>query len=247
MGADLLLPLVDAVAPATRFRSSTQVGDLAAALAKAQGSFEAVGKDRENPHMRYRYATLASVLAATRKGLSQNGIAVTHEYNDGYLVTRLLCGEQWLESEARVALDQGKGLTQVQALGSALTYLRRYCLSGLLGVAPDDDDDGAGADGVVVDQGAPPRHETRPAPQQERREPARAAVAPQAAPVAAPAGPPDERVKDDETRAVLLLREARSVAELGQAGSEVQKLTLSSEARQRCLELYRELKAALQR
>ena len=32
-----------------------------------------------------------------------------------------------------------------QAVGSALTYLRRYGLSGILGLATDDDDDGAGA------------------------------------------------------------------------------------------------------
>jgi hypothetical protein len=63
---------------------------------------------------------------------------------DGHLVTRLYCGEQWIEGETKLALDTSTGRTPVQALGSAITYLRRYVLSSMVGVAPDDDDDGEG-------------------------------------------------------------------------------------------------------
>ena len=53
----------------------------------------------------------------------------------------------------------------MQALGSAITYARRYQLSAFVGVAPDDDDDGNAASGKVVAQKAQPA--AKPAPQVE--------------------------------------------------------------------------------
>ena len=39
-----------------------------------------------------------------------------------------------------------------QAMGSAITYARRYCLCAITGIAPEDDDDGAAAQAAVQAQ-----------------------------------------------------------------------------------------------
>jgi hypothetical protein len=53
---------------------------------------------------------------------------------------------EWIGSE--VALPSVPA--RVQELGSLVTYMRRYALAAILGIAPDDDDDGNAADGNGV-------------------------------------------------------------------------------------------------
>lgn len=133
----------------SELRTSEQLDALAAALAKAQGNIGTAAFDRENPHFRSRYATLESVYAACRGALAAQGLAVVQALADGptgrlALTTRLLhASGQWLESTVSVGLDKGGA----QALGSAATYLRRYALVSLVGVATGEDDDGEGAEG----------------------------------------------------------------------------------------------------
>src|SRR5699024_2235267 len=50
-----------------------------------------------------------------------------------------------LESETVIPPDvKLKGMNDFQVLGSAITYLRRYALSSILGIVSDADNDGAG-------------------------------------------------------------------------------------------------------
>jgi len=122
------------------------IGTLAAALAKAQAAIKGASKDTTNPHFKSKYADLASVWDACRKPLSDNGLSVvqfTQLYGeDRYpvLVTRLLhaSGES---VEGVTPLLMAK--QDMQALGSALTYARRYGLAAIVGVAPEDDDGNA--------------------------------------------------------------------------------------------------------
>jgi hypothetical protein len=130
-------------------KTSEQIGELAAALAKAQGEMRHAAKDAQNPHLRNRYADLASVLDACREPLARNGLSVVQpaESGDGVVrvTTRLMhASGQWIESELAIPYATGKGTSDAQALGSALTYGRRYGLSAMVGIAADDDD-GAGA------------------------------------------------------------------------------------------------------
>jgi hypothetical protein len=125
-------------------KRSETIGNLAAALAKAQGQMQHARKDAQNPHFHSRYADLASIvdaadpLAAAELCIVQ--IPSTPEAGLVAMVTLLIHSSgEWLESdELRVqARDAGP-----QAVGSCLTYLRRYQLAALVGIAPDDDDDG---------------------------------------------------------------------------------------------------------
>lgn len=129
------------------WEQSPDVAELFGALAKAQGEIEGASKDKENPHFRSRYADLASVWDACRAPLSKNGLCVIQQpFARGNLAgIRTQLGHasgQWIACVATTTpKDNGP-----QALGSCLTYLRRYALSAFAGVAPDDDD-GEGAEG----------------------------------------------------------------------------------------------------
>ncbi len=126
---------------------SAQINLIAAALAKAQAQIRSAEKDRENPHLKTAYATLASVWNAAREPLSSAGLSVTQpssysqERKSVLVETVLMHGSgQWIRSELELPVVK----VDPQGIGSAITYARRYALSALVGIAPDDDDDGTG-------------------------------------------------------------------------------------------------------
>ena len=127
-------------------QTSEQINEIAGALAKAQGEIKGAAKDSTNPHFRSKYADLASVWDACRAALSKNGLSVIQTPDttaDGvFLYTTLAHSSgQWIRSTMPVRPVQDTP----QGLGSALTYARRYSLASMVGVAPDDDDDGQAA------------------------------------------------------------------------------------------------------
>lgn len=139
------VPVKDMVPTAVAM--SPTISDLAAALAKAQAEIEGARKDSTNPHFRSRYADLASVWDACRAPLTKHGLSVVQlpDRRDAEIgVTTLLMHSsgQWISG--RISTVPGK--LDPQAVGSATTYLRRYALSAVAGVAPEDDD-GEGAMG----------------------------------------------------------------------------------------------------
>lgn len=128
---------------------STEINELAAALAKAQGKISHAAKDNVNPHFKSKYADLASVLDACRDPLSQNGIAVSQlpAKQDGswVLITRLIHSSgQWIQGEVPILSSK----QDAQGFGSGMTYARRYGLASVVGIAQDDDDGNAASQPV---------------------------------------------------------------------------------------------------
>lgn len=127
-------------------RHSEQLNDLAKALASAQGAMEAAKKDKNNPAFgkASKYADLASIWDAVREPLSKHGLSVvqlpfTDEQGRVNISTLLMHSSgQWIE--ASYALSPTKN--DPQGFGSAITYMKRYALTGM-GVAPEDDDGNA--------------------------------------------------------------------------------------------------------
>lgn len=122
--------------------SSPEIKEIAEALALAQAEVDTASKDRINPHFGQRYATLASVWDACRAALTKHGISVlqspTAEGARVTLTTMLMHKSgQWFRD---VITLQARDASP-QAVGSAITYARRYALSAMASVAPDDDDD----------------------------------------------------------------------------------------------------------
>ena len=127
--------------------------ELNTALAEAQGAFPAISKDRTvtvrpktSAPYSYSYATLSGILAAVRPALKANGLALVQLLEDD---GRGTCLRTELRHAGGAVLAASFPLPQVppdpQALGSLLTYLRRYAITAILGIAADEDDDGAAA------------------------------------------------------------------------------------------------------
>lgn len=151
-----------------RAESSSELGELFAALAKAQGQVETAFKDGENPHYNSRFADLDAVWRACRTALSDNGLSVIQLPRTGYrgdaraVTVRTQVGHasgQWTSCELSAEVRD----FMPQTVGSAITYLRRYSLMSMVGVAPGDDDDGEGAQGR-----RPGKALERPSPQPQK-------------------------------------------------------------------------------
>lgn len=122
---------------------SEQINELAGALAKCQGEILPALKDSKNPFFKSKYADLNSVWSVCREPLSKNGLAViqTIDKEDGALIlitTLAHSSGQWIRSKTPIPLLKN----DPQALGSSLTYMRRYSLSAIVGISTDEDDDG---------------------------------------------------------------------------------------------------------
>ncbi len=139
-------------------------GKIAAALAKAQSVISNPEKNREVTvkgvtktgkefNYTFKYTTLDRIIETVRKPLTDNGLWFTQtlENADGgrYNLVTALWHEsgQSIRSETPLLVD---GATN-QAFGSALTYMRRYALAAMPGIASDEDDDANQADGNQSD------------------------------------------------------------------------------------------------
>lgn len=120
------------------------------ALLMARGEIHPIAKRAENPHFGSRYADLASIVEAVVPVLARHGLVLTQPVAcaDGRVtvttdVVHAASGVR--ESLAAVSVPLGRG--DAQAVGSAITYARRYGLASGLCLAIDDDDDGEAAVG----------------------------------------------------------------------------------------------------
>jgi len=131
-------------------RMSEQTDVLFRELAAAQLEFGEVVKKREAvitkgaTRYTYRYANLVDVCAAIMPALTKHGIVPVQIPMGNRVYVRIVHGPsgQWIEGGLPLVLpDHG---ADVQRMGSALTYVRRYLLCTMLGVvaAEDEDDDG---------------------------------------------------------------------------------------------------------
>lgn len=121
---------------------SDSVTNLVASLIKVQAILEDAKKDSVNPFFNSKYADLSSVWDVCRQPLSDNGLCITQtlDSSDGGMIiletTLFHSSGEWINSRLLVRPVK----EEPQAIGSAITYARRYALSALVGVCPEDDD-----------------------------------------------------------------------------------------------------------
>jgi hypothetical protein len=123
---------------------------LYAALAKAQSEYGTVDRTATNPHFKSKYAPLDKVLDAIGPALSANGLCHYWRQSMGqdgeFVIVTVTAGIGHGESGESIESSLSWGVPDdVQKLGSALTYLRRYTIEAVAGVAADSDDDGNGS------------------------------------------------------------------------------------------------------
>jgi len=172
-------------------RHSESIGQLAAAMAQAQGKFSTVNKTEEakikgksrsgaDVQYSYKYETLADVLEVIRVPMSEAGIAYfqfPYTSRETFTVRTMLVHSsgEWLYNDLVANLIS----LAPQDVGNAASYLRRYALKSIVGLAADYDDTTDGAPMQERDyRDEPPRpaaqrRQTReqPAPTPAKKEP----------------------------------------------------------------------------
>jgi hypothetical protein len=130
-------------------KTSDSLTKIAPALTKALAEIGNATKDSKNPHFKSSYASLLSVIEATKDTLAAHGLAVIQApgWVEGRVsvTSRIIhTSGEWIESTAEAPV----GKADPAGVGSATTYLRRYSLAALCGITQADDDGNAAASGT---------------------------------------------------------------------------------------------------
>ena len=118
---------------------------VSAALVAAQSKIRNVPFDSTNPHFGSKFVSLAAVLDAVRPILSAHGLALFQPASTANGMVQVSTvfmhesGEQVAFPPLALPITEK---TTAQALGSMVTYLRRYSLTAAVGIAGDEDTDG---------------------------------------------------------------------------------------------------------
>lgn len=128
---------------------------LMAAMAKAQGEFLPIEKNREvtittksGHSYKFRYADLEEIFSKTRPALASNGLALIQTVEHGQQGPLLSCKLMHAAGgmiTSEVLIPSARDMAgDPKAFGAAITYFRRYMVTAMLGVAADDDLDADG-------------------------------------------------------------------------------------------------------
>lgn len=97
----------------------------------------------------YKYATLEDIVDIVRPTLEKHGFAVSFGVNTttDIIVTCTLMHKEGhsIETTMQLPADKSGSKNAVQAIGSSVSYAKRYTLSSLLNIATRDDDDAQAA------------------------------------------------------------------------------------------------------
>lgn len=128
------------------------------ALAAAQAEFGPLARDcvanvkskKSGVEFSYRYSSLGNMFNVLRPVLNRHGLSISHrtKYSEGgklILVGRLEWSGPEKDDFRETELFIDAPSTDPQAIGSYMTYARRYTFEALVGVAAIDDDDGQAA------------------------------------------------------------------------------------------------------
>jgi len=126
-------------------------------LLKALAAFDkqcpAVKKEADNPFFKSKYAQLHSIQSHIKPYLEKSGLLITqaNTINDGlpYVCTTLYHVEsgEYIQSIFPIVVSKNTA----QEYGSAVSYAKRYSLSGILNLIIEDEDD----DGNAASQAEP--------------------------------------------------------------------------------------------
>ncbi len=143
----------DTMIPPSRLTFDGPKGPLFKALAEARKHFlplstsaeadvQGTSKAGKAFNYKFSYCPLDVVLEALEPGLQKAGLAISQPFDGDNLYTIVA-----FEDSSMTVSCVLPAWASPQDLGSALTYLRRYQLKGLFGVADSEDDDGNQASG----------------------------------------------------------------------------------------------------
>lgn len=120
------------------------LSELYTALSKVHDETKDIVADDFNPHYKSKFASLSAHLSYLKPIFSKHGLVViqlpTSEYHDnGIGIKTIIAHKNGTSIESSCIVPVGEQATGQQA-GAILTYLRRYCLASIGGLATTDDD-----------------------------------------------------------------------------------------------------------
>lgn len=152
------------------------------ALAAFQAEMPSLVRDRtvnvetkgDKPNYDYSYATLANVTAAAMPLLGKHGLSFTTfpgagSDGKGMSLHYSLLHESGEERSGEFPMSAEGG---IQILGGRITYIRRYCLLAVTGLAAEEDDDAAAAQDFDANKGTAQRRAQPPATRARKATPA---------------------------------------------------------------------------
>ena len=144
---------------------SESITELAKALNKFQAECSGAKKDADNPFFGSKYANLEAVINCAKSALDNNGLAVSQFplMDQGYAGVETILmhsSGEWISNTLLLACKK----QDPQAMGSAITYARRYAYQSVLGI-PSEDDDGEKS----MSRNQAPVKQQAPAPVQYQR------------------------------------------------------------------------------
>ncbi len=126
-------------------KQSEELGELGKALAIFQSQVEPASKGSQG--FNYKYSDLSQVISTAKPALAANHLSVSQllgitEQGFTTITTMLIhASGQYLSNSCIVPqLAASKNLNAAQALGSAISYMRRYSYQAILGMTSDDND-----------------------------------------------------------------------------------------------------------
>lgn len=133
----------------TTFRHSLTLTAFGVAFCKMQSELGVAIKDSINPHHKYHYNDVASIIQASRPALTNNGFAVmqfpvTKERTVEIETFVLHKSGEWVAETLAIPIAKG----DAQGIGSAITYGCKYALLAILGLSRGDDDGQAAVNSV---------------------------------------------------------------------------------------------------
>jgi hypothetical protein len=123
-------------------QTSDSIKEIATALVGFHSQMDKVSKSSTNPYFKSKYADLATILKAIADPLNENGLAIV-QFPEGQneLTTRVIhTSGEWMQATYTMPVAKQN---DPQALGSAISYQRRYSLMAVLSLTIADEDDDA--------------------------------------------------------------------------------------------------------
>ena len=126
---------------------STEINELAKALAAFKAACPKIKQEstvkvatKTGSSYSFKYADLATIDEAVTPELSKNGLSVTQLVGGpGELTTFLMHSSgQFISTTSTMPVSN---VSDKQAIGGVITYLRRYAIAAILGIVSDEDDD----------------------------------------------------------------------------------------------------------
>jgi len=129
----------------------------------------------KNP--RYRYAPIEDIIEQTKDALEANGFSYSFKNRQAEGIMTTICELHHIaghteSTEITVPIGNSGFMSDIQEIGSAMTYTKRYSFCNVTGITTGDEDQDVNPPDVKPAQSAKPELQKRPVPDQPTAKPA---------------------------------------------------------------------------